>query len=62
MAVSVFLFNRARDWTAEEPPKVDHEREARKIEKARLVLAGASVVEEEDDLFEGLAPEVSLPC
>lgn len=39
--------------------KIDEAREAKKMQMARLVLAGKSVIEEEDDLFDGLSPEVS---
>lgn len=55
-AVALFLFNRLREG---EPAEVvvDEEREARKAELARLVLAGRSVLEGEEDLFDGLTPE-----
>lgn len=56
VAVSLFLFNRLDPWE-KEGPKVDEEKEAKKADMARLVLAGASVIEEEDDLFDGLSPE-----
>ena len=64
VAISLFLFNRLRDVQPEEP-QVDEKKEALKREKARMVLAGGSVVnfnnageeEEEEDPFEGLSPE-----
>ena len=63
VAVSLFLFNRAREWTPEdEAVKAAKEAakvalEAKKQERARLVLAGASAANDEDeDPFEGLSP------
>lgn len=63
VAISLFLFNRLRDVQPEEP-QVDEKKETLKREKARMVLAGGSVVnfsyagdEEEEDPFEGLSPQ-----
>lgn len=59
VAISVFLFNRAREWNVDEKDsKIDEEREAKKLEKARLVLLGANMLEEEEDPFDGLSPQV----
>jgi hypothetical protein len=65
VAISVFLFNKAKDWNA---PEIDAEsaeeirraRDARRAQVARLVLAGGSIVEESDDPFEGMDPEVRI--
>jgi hypothetical protein len=37
---------------------VDEQKEARKADVARLVLAGKSFVNDEEDVFEGLSPQV----
>lgn len=57
VAISVFLFNRLRTWSPEEAA-VDEEKEARKAERARMILAGASIGigDDGEDLFEGLTP------
>ena len=38
-------------------PQIDEEKEAKKKERARLILAGHSFTED-DDPFEGLTPQV----
>ena len=43
--------------TLRPPRQVDHEREARKADLARAVLAGRSMIDDEEDLFDGLTPE-----
>ena len=40
-------------------PQIDEEKEAKKKERARLILAGHSFTED-DDPFEGLTPQVRL--
>lgn len=40
--------------------QVDEEREAKKAELARLILAGKSLIEDEEDLFKGMSPRVSF--
>ena len=58
VAVSLFLFNRVRDWNQEEP-EVDTSKETRKEERARMVLAGDTVLVPwgQEDPFEGMTPE-----
>ena len=63
VAISVFLFNRAGSWVAKDPKEIEEEErlkreiEEQKKEKARLILAGASMLEDEEDPFDGLSPE-----
>lgn len=63
VAVAIFLFNRAGHWNQKDPKEVEEEEsrktrmEELKKQKARMILAGSSVLEEEDDPFEGLSPE-----
>ncbi|KAL6778909.1 hypothetical protein ACKKBF_B04085 [Auxenochlorella protothecoides x Auxenochlorella symbiontica] len=47
--------NLPRFWKTKEPPKVDEDKEARKLERTRLILAGQSVLDGEE--FDGLEPE-----
>lgn len=54
-AISLFLFNRLKPDPVE--AKVDEDKEARKLEAARAVLAGRSFTEGEEDPFEGLGPQ-----
>lgn len=49
--------NLPRFWKTEEPPTVDEDKEARKLERTRLILAGQSVLDGEE--FDGLEPEAS---
>ena len=59
--LAVLLFNRLREAPKAPPdPAIAAAKEAAKVDRARLVLAGASVTEGEEDPFEGLAPEVGL--
>ncbi|CAL5218668.1 g375 [Coccomyxa viridis] len=52
---SAFLFSRL--YRSQPPdPKIDEEKEAKKRERARLLLAGHSMAED-DDPFEGLTPQ-----
>ena len=46
-------------WRKKEVPKVDEDKEARKKERARLILAGRSLLETDEDPFDGLTPQVS---
>ncbi|GAB4824256.1 hypothetical protein N2152v2_011302 [Parachlorella kessleri] len=55
VAMASLLFNRV-SWKEKEPPKVDEEKEARKAEQARLMLAGKSFLEDEDT-FKGMTPQ-----
>jgi len=63
VAISVFLFNRAGSWAAKDPKEIEEEErlkremEEQKKEKARLILAGASMLDDEEDPFDGLSPE-----
>jgi hypothetical protein len=66
LAIAVFLFNRAGSWNSEvDIEKVEEERRRKeamdrlKLERARLIMTGGSVLvpDEEDDPFEGMAPE-----
>ena len=63
VAISVFLFNRAGHFNSPEK-KEDAEAEAKELEKqkrARLILAGASMLDDDDDdPFEGLTPKVRM--
>ncbi|KAL0018874.1 hypothetical protein WJX79_009640 [Trebouxia sp. C0005] len=54
-AISLFLFNRLKPDPVE--AKIDEDKEARKLEAARAVLAGRSFTEGEEDPFEGLGPQ-----
>ena len=58
VAISIFLFNRVRDWNEEEP-EIDNSLEKLKEERARSVLAGATTLVPwgEDDPFDGMTPE-----
>ncbi|KAK2076941.1 hypothetical protein QBZ16_005169 [Prototheca wickerhamii] len=44
-------------WRKKEEPKVDEDKEARKKERARLILAGRSLLETDEDPFDGLTPQ-----
>lgn len=75
VAIAVFLFNRAGSWnnTEEELEKAaaekrrEEEMERLRVERARLLLAGGTILgpigaagadgEEEEDPFEGMSPE-----
>ena len=75
VAIAVFLFNRAGSWnnTDEEVEKAaaekrrEEEMERLRVERARLLLAGGTILgpigaagadgEEEEDPFEGMSPE-----
>lgn len=63
MAIAVFLFSKAGNWMSKDPAKDDEERrrneeiERQKHEKARRVLIGGSMLEDEEDPFDGLSPE-----
>lgn len=59
VAISLVLFNRLRDPPVPPDPAIKEAKEAAKAERARQVLAGASLVDGEDDPFEGMTPEVS---
>lgn len=58
VAISLFLFNRLRDWNTEEPEE-DTSKEQRKEERARMVLAGDTVLVPwgDEDPFEGMTPQ-----
>lgn len=64
VAISVFLFNRAGHFTSPEKDVDAVAREAKELEKqkrARLILAGASMLDDDDDdPFEGLTPKVRI--
>ena len=58
--LAVLLFNRLREAPKPPPdPAIAAAKEAAKAERARMVLSGGSVIEGEEDPFDGLAPEVS---
>lgn len=58
-AMCLLAYNHLPDlWKPKEVPKVDEEKESRKLAQARLILAGRSLLEGDEDLFEGLTPEV----
>lgn len=56
--LGLLAYNHLPGYFAKEAPKVDEEKEARKREAARMVLAGHSLLDSEDDPFDGLSPEV----
>lgn len=63
VSIAVFLFSRAGHWMSKDPNKEEEECrrkeevEKQKQEKARRVLIGGSMLEDEEDPFDGLSPE-----